>query len=396
MPIDFTLPPELELLRRTVRRFVENEILPNLEYYDAREEVPREDVEKMAKLGLMGVPIPREYGGAGLGELGYAIVLEELGRISTSHATIVGAHCGITAVPIWLFGTEEQRKKYLPKMARGEWIGAHALTEPNAGSDVASLQTTAVKKGNEYILNGSKIFISNGDIADIYLVFATTNRALGPAGMVALIVERDMPGITVISKHEKMGIRASSQAELSFDNVRVPEENVLGKVGQGMIVALTALDGGRVTLAAGSVGATQGLLDTMIFYAKHTRRLGKSLKEDELAMWAIAETAAELEAARYLVYHSVVMVDKYYKMLAARKPVPRSFREKVTRMSAMSKFFASEVATRAADRALKLIGEPSIIRGLALERLYRDSIIAEIYEGTNEIQRYVVARDLLR
>src|SRR3990172_5260359 len=256
MPFEFSFSEEQNLLRRSIRDFLEREILPTVEHYDKAEVFPEENIQKIAKQGLMGTHLPREYGGAGYGEIEYGILLEELGRICSAHGTIVGAHLGLACTPIWLFGNEEQRKKYLPSLAKGEKLGAFALTEPAAGSDAGNIRTTAEKKGDEFILKGSKIFCTNGNRADVIVVFAANDRTLGPAGgITAFIVENGFAGFSVGKVERKMGIRASTTAELIFENCMVPKENILGQLGAGFIVALTTLDVGRIGLAAGALWA---------------------------------------------------------------------------------------------------------------------------------------------
>ncbi|NIM45479.1 MAG: acyl-CoA dehydrogenase [Nitrososphaeria archaeon] len=396
MPFEFSFTKEQEFFRKTCRDFFRDEIQPTVEAIDKAEEFPEDNIEKMAEKGLLGVPIPREYGGAEMGEVGYAIMLEELGKVCSSHATIIGAHIGLCAIPLWLFGTEEQRQRYLIPLARGKKLGAFALTEPEAGSDAAAISTTAEREGEEFVLNGQKIFITNGDRADVIIVLALTEKMLGPAGGVtAFIVERDYPGFTVAKTEEKMGIWASTTAELLFEECKIPKENVLGPFGSGFIVALTTLDGCRCGLAAGTVGGAQAALEAAVRFASERRRFGRPIAENQAVQWLLADTATEIHAARYMVYHTASMVDKYFGMVARRKRVPKAFREMVTRNAAMAKTFCSELATHAIDRCLQIYGGLGFVEGLNMEKAYRDSIIAEIYEGTNEIQRLIIARDVL-
>ncbi len=393
---EFSLSKELEFFREVVREFAEEEIAPIADRIDLEERVPMNLVKKMCEMGLMGVPVPEKYGGAGLGEMGYAVLLEELGRVSNSIATTVGAHTGLVLNPLWIFGTEEQKEKYLVPLARGEKIGAFALTEPNAGSDAASIQTRAVKEGDSYVLNGTKIFTTNGGIADVILVFAVTDPALGArGGVTCFIVEKGFPGFKVGVEERKLGIRGSSTAELTFSNCMVPKENVLGQVGYGFIVALTTLDGGRGTLSAGALGGAQSILEEMVKFVKFRDATGNKISDRQMVQWLIADTAMEVEAARYMVYHTVSLIEKYYTTLASGKRVSRVFREKLSRKTAIAKAYVSEVASRAVERGLQLFGATGYIEGLGIERAYRDSIIGEIYEGTNEIQRWIIARDIL-
>ena len=387
---------EQNLLRKSIREFLEEEILSTVEYYDKAEQFPSANIEKIARQGLMGINIPREYGGAGYGEIEYGILIEEFGRVCSAHGTIIGAHLGLACTPIWLFGTEGQRSKYLPSLSRGEKLGAFALTEPAAGSDAANIRTTAEKKGDEFILNGGKIFCTNGNRADVIVVFAANDRTLGPAGgITAFIVENGFAGFSVGKVERKMGIRASTTAELIFENCRVPKENILGQLGAGFIVALTTLDGGRIGLAAGALGAAEKTLETMVSFVKKQKALGSSLANKQSVQWMIADSAIDVHAARLVVYNSLLELDEYFKMVAKGERVPKTFRENVSRNSAIVKAYVSEIASRVIDRAMDIHGELGLVEGYGIERVYRDSFIAEIYEGTNEIQRMVIARDIL-
>lgn len=387
---------EQNLLRKSIREFLGEEILPTVEYYDKAEQFPSANIEKIARQGLMGINIPQEYGGAGYGEIEYGILIEEFGRVCSAHGTIVGAHLGLACTPIWLFGTEEQRSKYLPPLSRGEKLGAFALTEPAAGSDAANIRTTAEKKGDEFILNGSKIFCTNGNRADVIVVFAANNRTLGPAGgITAFIVENGFVGFSVGKVERKMGIRASTTAELIFENCMVPKENILGQLGAGFIVALTTLDGGRIGLAAGALGAAEKTLETMVSFVKKQKALGSSLANKQSVQWMIADSAMDVHAARLVVDNSLLELDEYFKMIAKGERIPKTFREKVSRNSAIVKAYVSEIASRVINRAMDIHGELGLVEGYGIERVYRDSFIAEIYEGTNEIQRMVIARDIL-
>ncbi len=390
------LTDEQNLFRKSARKFLEGEILPTVEYYDKTEQFPTANIEKIARQGLMGINMPREYGGAGYGEVEYGILIEEFGRVCSAHGTIVGAHLGLACTPIWLFGTEEQRVKYLPSLSRGEKLGAFALTEAAAGSDAANIRTTAERRGNEFVLNGSKLFCTNGDRADVIVVFAANDRVLGPAGgITAFIVEKGFARFSVGKVEKKMGIRASTTAELVFENCMVPKENILGQLGAGFTVALTALDGGRIGLAAGALGAAEKTLETMVSFVKKQETLGSSLADKQSVQWMIADSAMDIHAARLVVYNSLSELDEYFKMIAKGERVPKNFRARVSRNSAMAKAYVSEIASRIIDRALDIHGELGLVEGYGIERWYRDSFIAEIYEGTNEIQRMVIARDLL-
>ncbi len=398
MALEFEFTPEQELFRRTLREFLDAEIRPLIEpsFYET-EEFPWDPVRKMQEQGLFGVPIPPEYGGAGLGEVGYGILLEELSRVDTGLATICGAHTGICVAPIYLFGTEEQREEYLPPLCRGEALGAFALTESQAGSDAANIKTQAQRDGDEYVLDGTKIYVSNGDVADIIMVSAVTDPALGArGGVTAFIVETDGEGFRVSSKEDKMGIRRSTTAQIEFDEFRVPAENVLGNVGEGFLVALTALDGGRATLAAGSLGGALEGLEMALTYAKAREQFGQPIAHHQDVQFKLAEMSTDITMVRYATYHCLEYVEEYYERVAAGERVPKPFREKVSRRSAQVKIAASETAAKVTDMACDIMGARGLAEGFRLEKGLRDAPIAEIFEGTNEIQRLVIGRELVQ
>ena len=380
--MDFSFPKEYELFRRMVREFAKNEVAPIAAEIDRDERVPMETIKKAAKLGLMGVPFPQKYGGAGAGEMGYCIFMEEINRVCGSTATIVGAHTGIGAMAIYLDGTEEQKQKYLVPLARGEKIAAFALTEPNAGSDAAAIQTRAVRDGDYFVLNGSKLWITNGDIADVITVFAVTDPALGArGGVTAFIVESHYPGFKVGTKEEKLGIRGSSTCELFFDDCRVPKENVLGQFGAGFITALKTLDIGRAGLGAGCLGGSQAALEMSVDFAKSRRQFGAPIAQKQAIQWMIADMATEIEALRSLVYRTAWLIDSG---------------QKHSREAAMCKLFGSEVLHRCVNRCLQVHGCMGYMKKYPVERMYRDARITEIFEGTNEVQRLVIATDIFR
>jgi butyryl-CoA dehydrogenase len=396
MAFEFEFTPEQKLFRRTLRGFLDDEIRPKLgdSFYDS-EEFPWDLVQPMAEQGLFGVPVPPEYGGAGLGEIGYGILLEELAKIDTGLSTIVGAHTGICLAPIYLFGTEEQKERYLPPLCRGEDIGAFALTEPQAGSDAANIKTRAEKDGDEYVLNGTKIYVSNGDVADTLMVSAVTDPALGArGGVTAFIVESDFEGFNVSSKEDKMGIRRSTTAQIDFDDCRVPEENVLGNVGEGFVVALTALDGGRATLAAGSLGGAQEALNRAVDYANAREQFGDPIAHHQDVQFKLAEMSTDITQARYATYHCLEYVEDYYEQIAAGEDVDKAFREKVSRRSAQVKIAATEMAAEVTEKACDIMGARGLKEGYGIEKGLRDAPIAEIYEGTNEIQRMIIGREI--
>lgn len=380
--MDFSFPKEYQLFRRMVRDFAENEVRPLAKKIDAEHRVPYEVIEKAAKLGLMGVPFPQEYGGAGAGEIGYCILMEELNKVCPSTATVIGAHTGIGAMAIYLDGTEEQKQKYLVPLARGEKIAAFALTEAGAGSDAAAIKTTAVRDGDYYILNGTKIFITNGDIADTVSVMAVTDPALGArGGVTAFIVEKELPGFSIGTLENKMGILGSSTAELIFEECRVPKENVLGQVGAGFITFMKTLDVGRLSLGAACLGGAQAALEASIQWAKARQQFGVPIAHKQSVHFMIADMATEIEALRSLVYRTAWLVDTG---------------QPLTKEAAMCKLYGSEVLHRCIDSALQIHGGMGYSRDFWIERAFRDQRITEIFEGTSEIQRIVIATNLFR
>ncbi len=384
--MDFSFSPEHKALRRLIREFVEKEVAPIAAEIDREGRIPFETLDQMAEIGLLGVCFPQKYGGMGAGETGYCILMEELGRVCTSTATNVGAHIGIGAMAIHLDGTEGQKERYLTPLARGEKIAAFLLTESDAGSDAAAIRTRAVRDGDHWVINGTKTFNTNGSFADVATVMAVTDPTLGArGGITAFIVEAGSPGYEVGRHEDKMGIRGSSTAELVFDNLCVPHENVLGKVGEGFVTFMKSLDMGRLTLGAACVGGAQMALDSAVQWAK-TRRLGRRQFGAELAhkqsvQWMIADMATEVEALRSMVYRAAWLVDTD---------------QPFTRLAAMCKLYGSEVASRAIDMALQIHGGLGYSRDFPIERAFRDARIGEIYEGTNEIQRIVIASRIFR
>jgi len=380
--MDFTFSPEHVALRRLVREFAENELAPLAAQIDREGQVPFDLLRQMGELGLLGVCFPQEYGGMGAGETGYCILMEELGRVCTSTATTVGAHIGIGAMSIYLDGTEAQKQTYLVPLARGQKFAAFVLTEADAGSDAAAIRTRAVREGDSWIIDGTKTFNTNGSFADVVTVLAVTDPALGArGGITAFIVETDSPGFKVGRHENKMGIRGSATAELVFDEVRVPQENVLGKVGEGFVSFMKTLDLGRLTLGAACLGGAQAALDWSVTWAKTRKQFGTALAHKQSVQWKIANTAVEVEALRSLVYRVAWMVDTG---------------QPFTHLAAMVKLYGSEVASRAIDAALQIHGGLGYTRDFPIERAFRDARIAEIFEGTNEIQRIVIASNIFR
>ncbi len=380
--MDFLLSPEHTALRKMLREFAEEEIRPLAKTIDHEHRVPHETLKKAAKLGLFGVPFPQKYGGVGAGETGYCILMEELGRVCTSTATTFGAHIGIGAMAIYIDGTEAQKQKYLVPLARGEKIAAFSLTEPNAGSDAANIRTRAVREGDSYILDGTKIYITNGPIADVLTILAVTDQALGArGGVTAFIAETSWEGFKVGTIENKMGIRGSSTSELIFDNLRVPQENILGQTGLGFVTFMKTLDLGRITLGGACLGGAQAALEAAMQWAKARNQFGAYIAAKQSIQWMVADIAAEVEALRSFVYRTAWLVD-------TGRPYSKE--------AAMLKLYGSEVASRAINKALQVHGALGYSRHHPVERAWRDARIAEIFEGTNEIQRIVIASALFQ
>jgi butyryl-CoA dehydrogenase len=374
------LNEQQKMIRNMVREFAEKEIAPVAADHDKTGEYPTQILEKMAKLGLLGIIIPQQYGGAGLDTISYVTVIEEISRKCASTGVITSVHNSLVAWPIIKYGTEEQKTKYLPILAKGEKIGAFAGTEPNAGSDLGAMKTQAVLKGNHYVINGDKTFITSGPKAGIIIVFAVTDKNAGTKGISAFIVESSYKGFKVGSIFEKLGINASQTSELVFENMEVPKENLLGKEGDGFKIALSTLDGGRIGIASQAVGIAQAALDESITYAKQREQFGKPLAKFQAIQWMIADIATRIEAARYLVYHAAYVKDKG---------------ERFSKEAAMAKLFASETAMDTVIKAVQIHGGYGYTKEYTVERLFRDAKITEIYEGTSEVQRMVISGSLL-
>ena len=369
-----------EELRAKVRAFAEEEIKPIAFMLDQQNEFPDEAIRKLGEMGLMGIPFPAEYGGAGLDALSYAIAVEELARVDGGAGVILSAHVSLGSWPIFAYGTEEQKRKYLVPLAKGEKIGAFGLTESNAGSDAGGTETTAVLKGDHYVLNGGKIFITNAPKADTYVVFAVTTPDIGTRGISAFIVEKGWKGFYFGDHYDKMGIRSSSTAELIFDNVEVPRENLLGKEGDGFKIAMSTLDGGRIGIAAQALGIAQGAYDAAVAYSKERIQFGKPIGFQQAISFKIADMATKLRCARFLVYSAAELKE-------AHAPYGME--------SAMAKMYASDIALEVTNDALQIHGGAGFMKGMEVERAYRDAKITTIYEGTNEIQRVVIASHIL-
>lgn len=377
----FELTEEQRLIQSMVREFAETEVAPFAAENDRQHRFPEELLPKLAELNLLGVPFPEEYGGAGADNVSYAIVIEELSRVDASVGVIVSAHTSLGTWPIYQFGTQEQKDKYLRKLLTGEMLGAFALTEPGAGTDAAAGRTTAVLEGNEWVLNGSKIFITNGGYADVYVVTAMTDSSKGTKGISAFIVDKNSPGFSVGEKEHKMGIKASSTTPLYFSNCRIPQGNLLGKPGEGFKIAMQTLDGGRIGIAAQALGIAQGAFVAAINYSKERVQFGKPISAQQAIQWMIADMAVEIDASRLLVYRAAWNKDN---------GLPYS------KEAAMAKVFAAETSSRVASRAIQIHGGYGYTENYPVERAYRDAKITELYEGTSEVQRMVIAGNVLR
>ncbi len=379
--MDFTLSKGHEMARNLFREFAETEIKPIAQEIDETERFPFESVEKLGKYGMMGVPIPREYEGQGCDTLTYAMLVEELSRVCGSTGVIVSAHTSLCADPIKKFGTDEQKAKYLPDLASGRKIGAFGLTEPNAGTDASGQQTKAVLDGDHYVLNGSKIFITNGGVADTFVIFAMTDKSLGNKGISAFIVEKGFPGFSVGTLENKMGIRASSTTELIFQDCIVPKENLLGQEGKGFATAMITLDGGRIGIAAQALGLAQGALDATIAYVQERKQFGRPLSKFQNTQFQLADMYAKVEAARHLVYKAAIAKDT---------------QKACSLEAATAKLFAAETAMEVTTKAVQLHGGYGYTREYDVERMMRDAKITEIYEGTSEVQRMVISGAILK
>lgn len=383
--MDFTLSKEHEMARSLFASFAEKEVKPLAQEVDETEEFPRQIVEKMAKSGFLGIPVPKEYGGQGCDTLTYVMCVEELSKVCGTTGVIVSAHTSLCCDPIMTYGTEEQKQKYLVPLARGEKLGAFGLTEPGAGTDAQGQMTRAVLDGDEYVLNGSKIFITNGKEADVYVIFAVTGivekKGRTSKEISAFLVEKGTPGFTFGTKEKKMGIRGSSTYELIFTDCRIPKENMLGAKGKGFNIAMHTLDGGRIGIAAQALGLAEGALQCTIDYVKERKQFGRSISAFQNTQFQLADMATKVEAAKYLVYRAAMAknTQKSYSVEAAQ-----------------AKLYASEVAMEVTTKAVQLHGGYGYTREYDVERMMRDAKITEIYEGTSEVQRMVISGALLK
>jgi alkylation response protein AidB-like acyl-CoA dehydrogenase len=379
--VDFDYTPEQVQLRREVRDFAVKEIAPHVMEWDENQTFPLEIIKKIGELGYMGAIFPEEYGGAGLGYVEYSIIIEELSRVDGSVGIIVAAHTSLCSNHIYKAGTEEQKQKYLTKLASGEWIGCWSLTEPEAGSDAAGTRTTAVKEGDCWVVNGSKTFTTNAHYADVCVGMAMTDRAAARHGISAFILEKDTPGFRPGKKENKLGLRASATGEVIFANCRIPQSQLLGKQGEGFVDSLRILDGGRVSISALSIGMAQGAYDAALKYSKMRKQFGRPISEFQAIQHKLVDMATKIDASRLLTYRAAKMIDAG---------------KRVTRESAMAKLFASEAAVWIANEAVQIHGGYGFIKDYPVEKFYRDVKLCTIGEGTSEIQRMVIARQLLK
>lgn len=379
MHLQFT--SEQNMLRQMVREFAQTEILPMVPEMDEQDTFPRKIVDKMAELGLMGIPIPEEWSGAGADFISYILALEEISKVSATIGAILAVHTSVGTLPILRYGNEDQKKTYVTRMARGEYLGAFALTEPSAGSDAARIRTTARRVGDRYVLNGSKVFITNAGEADVYVTFAVTDPDKGTEGISAFIVEKDTPGFSVGKKEKKMGLNGSNTCELIFDNAEVPASNLLGKEGQGYEIALSNLAGGRIGIGAQALGIATAAYEYALAYAKERVQFGRPIAEHQAIQFKLADMATAIEAARLLIYRAAQL---------------RQQGHNCKREASMAKLFATDTAMKVTTEAIQVFGGYGYTREYPVERLFRDAKITQIYEGTNEIQRLVIASTLLK
>ena len=371
-----------ELFETMVKDFAETEVKPLAHEIDEQERFPAETVEKMAEIGLLGINVPQELGGAGGDMKMYITAVEQISKACATTGVVLSAHTSLCVAPIMEYGTEEQRKKYIPKLASGEWLGAFGLTEPNAGTDAKNQQTIAVDNGDHYVINGTKIFITTGGKADVYVIFAMTDKSLGLKGITAFIVEASTPGFSIGKKELKMGIRGSSTCELVFENMCVPKTNILGRIGEGYKIAMKTLDGGRIGIAAQALGIAEGALEETIKYVKERKQFGMAISRQQNTQFVIADLATKVQAAKMLVFAAAEAKQKKAPDLSVK--------------AAMAKLYASETAMEVTSKAVQLHGGYGYTREYPVERMMRDAKITEIYEGTSEVQRMVISGSLLR
>ena len=380
LAMDFELAEEQQMVRETIRGFVEREVKPVAPRMDREGAYPAELIKKLGALGLMGMCVPPEFGGSGMDLLSYGIAVEEISKSWASLAVAMSVQNSLVCAPILRFGSAAQKQKYLPLLAAGKRLGCYALTEPSSGSDAGSIQTRAKKVGDDFVLSGNKIFTTNGNRADLAIVYAVTDPARGKRGISAFIVEKNSPGFVVGKLEDKLGLRSSDTASLIFEDCRVPGENLLGAEGEGFRIALATLDAGRIGIAAQAVGIAQGCLEESVAYAQQRRQFGRPIAEFEAIQWMLADMATEIDAARLLTYRAAWLAQQ---------------QRRFTKEAAMAKLFASEAANRVAYKAIQIFGGYGYTKEFAVERFFRDARITTLYEGTSEIQRLVIARRLM-
>ncbi|WP_100400415.1 acyl-CoA dehydrogenase [Bacillus sp. FJAT-44742] len=378
--MELTFTSEQQMMRKMVREFAADRVQGEVKRMEEEKRFPAELMKEMAELGLMGIPVPEKYGGASMDFTSYVIAIHELSKVSPAVGVILSVHTSVGTNPILYFGTEEQKQKYVPKLASGEYLGAFALTEPGSGSDAASLKTSAVKKGDYYSLNGSKVFITNGGAADTYIVFASTSPEKGKNGITAFVVEKNTPGLKVGKHEEKMGLNGSNTTELIFEECQVPLENRLGKEGEGFTIAMANLNNGRVGIAAQSLGIAEGAFEAAKTYAKERKQFGKPIGSHQGLAFKLADMAVQVEAARLLTYQAASLISK-------NKPSGKE--------SSMAKLFASRAAINVSIEGVQVFGGYGYTKEYPAERFFRDAKVCEIYEGTSEIQRIVISKALL-
>ena len=381
--MNFNLTDEQQMVQENCRRFADKYLKPKAAEYDKSHDFPWEHIKKLGEMGMMGIVYPEEYNGANMDYVSYAIIVEELSRGCASTGVIVCAHNSLCLSPIYYFGTDEQKKKYLSKLTTGEWIGCFGITEANAGSDAAGTTTTAVLKNGKWVINGTKNFITNGSVADVIVITALTEKGVGHKGLSFFIIEKNTPGFSVGKLEDKLGICASPTSELIFDNCEIPESNLLGQKGDGFKIAMHTLDGGRVTIAAQAVGIAQAAFEEAVKYSKDRVQFNQPISNFQAIQWMIADMATEIEAARLLVYQAATLIGT-------------GDRRKYSKQAAMAKLFASEMSHRVTHKAIQIFGGYGFTRDYPVERFYRDSRITEIYEGTSEVQRMVIAGNVLK
>lgn len=379
--MQFAFTPEQEMMRKTVREFAQEVIAPVAGELEEEARFPREIIREMAKLDLMGIPVPEEWGGAGADFLSYVLAIEEISKASAALGVILAVHTSVGTFPILHYGSQAQKEKYIPRLARGEILGGFALTEPNAGSDAASIKTTATLEGDEYVLNGSKIFITNAGEAGVYTVMAVTDKNRGTKGISAFLVEPDTPGLKLGPPEKKMGLHASSTRQMFFEDARVPQENLLGEEGQGFAIAMSLLDTGRIGIAAQGLGIAEAAFEAAQAYAKERSQFGRAIGEFQGIQFMLADMATQIEAARMLVYQAASLKNE---------GLPHS------RQASMAKLFATDTAMRVTTDAVQVYGGYGYMREYPVERYMRDAKVTQIYEGSNQIQRVVIARHLMK